>query len=168
MADFVIGSRGRKVKFTRVSPGTPIAEKLIAYSEDGEGGCRVWTRGKYYQGYGVCRHDGKYRKAHRVSYEVFVGPIPDGLEMDHLCRNRACINPAHLEPVTHLENMRRSNPWHPQKAKRFCPSGHPYDERNTLISKATGERRCRACMRAYKQRAKERKRASQWQEAGSG
>lgn len=81
------------------------------------------------------------RYAHRVAYEHLVGPIPDGMQLDHLCRNRTCINPAHLEPVTARENVRRARSLVSQ-----CPSGHPYDEENTRIY--DGRRYCRACHRA--------------------
>jgi len=69
--------------------------------------CWVWQRAKTELGYGVARADGKNQYAHRMMYEREVGPIPDGLSLDHLCRNPSCVNPAHLEPVTHGENLRR-------------------------------------------------------------
>ena len=75
------------------------------------GFCWNWTAGTSAKGYGCFRlggHDGKRTSAHRVAYELLVGPIPDGLELDHLCRNRRCVNPDHLEPVTGDENKRRS------------------------------------------------------------
>lgn len=76
-------------------------------------------------------------------YEAFVGPIPDGLQLDHLCRNRGCINPGHLEPVTNRENARRG--LHGILLER-CPHGHPYDDENTVVNSAGG-RECRACIR---------------------
>jgi hypothetical protein len=71
--------------------------------------CWVWQRSKMGNGYGCCRVDGVLTAAHRVYYERFVGSIPDGLDLDHLCRVRACVNPAHLEPVTRAENLRRGS-----------------------------------------------------------
>lgn len=85
---------------------------------------------------------------HRVVYEILVGPIPEGLELDHLCRVRNCYNPAHLEPVTHAENMRRSPIGNQYRHATECKHGHPFDEANTYVFvKADGRemRTCRAC-----------------------
>ena len=84
------------------------------------------------------------RKAHQVAYEINVGPIPSGLELDHTCRNPACVNPAHLEPVTHRENGLRGVGVGARNArKNHCPKGHPYDLVNTAFNKRG--RRCRTC-----------------------
>lgn len=87
--------------------------------------------------------------AHRYSYEYHVGPIPEGMEIDHLCRNRRCVNPAHLEPVTHAENVRRAT-----AARTQCPQGHEYD----AVLKTTGHRRCKTCDRERHRAAWNRKR----------
>jgi len=84
---------------------------------------------------------GVRRYAHRVVYEHMVGDIPAGLQLDHLCRNRICVNPAHLEPVTAQVNTRRARP-----VPTHCPQGHAYDEENTGTS-PTGIRWCRTCKR---------------------
>lgn len=70
--------------------------------------CWLWCAWSTPAGYGMIKIAGRTAQAHRVSYELHVGPIPEGHEIDHLCRNRGCVNPAHLEPVTHAENQRRS------------------------------------------------------------
>lgn len=95
-------------------------------------------------GYGriVVRLDGKLRGfyAHRAMYEQYVKIIPSGLEIDHLCGVRRCINPLHLEAVTHAENIRRV-----VSLNQSCPKGHPYSGDNLLIEASTGYRRCREC-----------------------
>lgn len=98
----------------------------------------------------------KGHRAYKWRWEHEHGPVPDGLELDHLCRNRACVNPEHMEPVTHEENNRRSlSPTAINARKAHCPAGHPYAEDN-LRSGQTG-RKCRACERDS---ARERYRAT--------
>ncbi len=97
-------------------------------------------------GYGRAT-DGKHRsvKAHRLMYERLVGPIPEGLVIDHLCRNRTCVNPDHLEPVTQSENVRRGNGFSAVNARKtHCKRGHPLDGDN-LYRNPAGARVCRTC-----------------------
>jgi len=111
-------------------------------------GCWEWTGWRKSDGYALL-NDRTYgnRRAHRVAYETFVGPIPDGLHLDHLCRNRSCVNPAHLEPVTARENLRRGNGWAGRNARvTACPQGHDYDDVNTRRGRG-GARSCRECDR---------------------
>lgn len=116
-------------------------------------GCWRWTAMKTRGGYGRVKVKRVSKYAHRVVFEWLRSEIPEGLELDHLCRNRDCVNPDHLEPVTRLENNRRiPKEVHSSSRKTHCPQGHPYDEENTLHWK--GQRRCKACRRDYKLRRK--------------
>lgn len=125
-------------------------------------GCWEWTGAKVRGGYGRYRLGGGGREvmAHRYAYEELVGPIPEGMVLDHLCRNTACVNPDHCEPVTHAENVRRGCSGAVngarERGKTHCPQGHPYDRANTYTSRA-GSRHCRACAR---QRARHRRAAA--------
>lgn len=123
-------------------------DRIRAKTSIDANGCWLWqgTRNPV-SGYAQTSFGGKYRAVHRVSYEAFVGPIPAGLHIDHLCRVRHCVNPAHLEPVTARTNLLRGET---QTAKRaavtHCPQGHPYDADNTYVA-PKGGRACRICRR---------------------
>ena len=107
-------------------------------------GCWLWTGSLNGHGYGKVRdRDSRLQTAHRASYRAFVGPIPEGLDLDHLCRVRCCVNPAHLEPVTRRENVRRGEAG--RDPQSVCKRGHPMAGDNVAPSGA--RRRCRACMR---------------------
>lgn len=112
-------------------------------------GCWLWRGNLSPAGYGQTYSPATRQTAlaHRITYQALVGPIPEGLVLDHLCRTPACCNPAHLEPVTGEENFRRSPIWVGNKT--HCPQGHPYAGAN-LRHKPDGGRRCREC---YRQRA---------------
>jgi hypothetical protein len=116
-------------------------------------GCWEWTKQRSPKGYGHVKWQRRNWRAHRLTYELLVAPIPTGMTIDHLCRNAACVNPEHLEVVTNTENNRRS-PLTIAGAnirKTHCPHGHAYDEANTRHYR--GQRHCRTCAR-LRQRAK--------------
>lgn len=102
------------------------------------GPCWLWTAGKTL-GYGYCWFTHHHLRAHRAAYELTVGPIPDGLELDHICRNKACVNPVHLEPVTHLENVRRGLKG---QCPRVCRNGH---DLTNAVALPSGYRPCPTC-----------------------
>ncbi len=121
--------------------GVPADARFEAKVRRSGDGCWQWTGAIDTTGYGrFGASPGVVVGAHRWSYEHHVGPIPDGYQIDHLCRNRACVNPAHLEAVTQQENIKRQ-----AAVRTTCPSGHPWDEANTRWYR--GYRRCRACDR---------------------
>lgn len=122
------------------------------------GSCWEWTAARNRNGYGQFGVERRLWRAHRLAYELFVGPIPDGMELDHLCRNRSCVNPDHLEPVTHRVNtMRGETIMAANAAKTACLRGHPFNEENTYV-RSDGARLCRQCRRAYDRRLRERRR----------
>jgi hypothetical protein len=127
----------------------PAIERMMEQVTFSETGC--WVLGAHWKsrdGYRTIsigtKPDGRPipKRAHRFAYEELVGPIPEGLTLDHLCRNPPCVNPDHLEPVTQAENRRRA-----AAAITHCPQGHEYDEKNTRID-SKGARVCRACVNA--------------------
>lgn len=146
-------------KGQRPSPKEGILTRLSRSSE-WRGDCRVWLRTTT-NGYGFLGVGDKNKSAHRAAYEVFVGPIAEGLQIDHLCRNRDCINPAHLEPVTQRENILRGDAPPARAARKtHCPKGHEYAGYNLCVDPKRGDRQCRTC-RNEKQRGRVRSRKSQ-------
>ena len=106
--------------------------------------CWVWIGGTA-NNYGTLLVNGKHTQAHRFAYELLVGTIPKGLEIDHLCSNKLCVKPAHLEPVTHRINILRGAGWAASNARKtHCSKGHIYNLFNTHVNK-NNERICRQC-----------------------
>ena len=111
----------------------------------GPGACWTWMGGDSGNGYGRFSWRGKERAAHRLAYRAARGRIPDGLEIDHLCRNRACVNPEHMEAVTRKVNALRGISFSAVNAKKVhCPRGHPLSRENTYRD-PQGGRECRVC-----------------------
>lgn len=120
-----------------------------------ENGCWIWQGCKDAHGYGRTNMgNGKIKSTHVLFYTWLVGDVPKGLELDHLCMKQSCVNPDHLEPVTHAENIRR---WAASLNIRRCPQGHEYDPANTYIN-PQGRRICRICSRASGARYRKQKR----------
>lgn len=125
--------------------------------------CWLWTSALDNHGYGAFTLPGKTAKAHRYAYELLVGPIPDGLTLDHVkargCRHRHCVNPAHLEPVSRgVNTMRGASPLAINARKTHCKNGHEFTPENTIV-RPSG-RRCRTCDRAWRARRRSERRAS--------
>lgn len=114
-----------------------------------DGDCCVWQGARNRHGYGVVGFKHGSCLVHRVVYELVRGPIPDGLELDHVksrgCHSPACCNVAHLEPVSHGVNVARGDSGAREAARTHCPKGHPYSGSNVYVVPKSGSRACRAC-----------------------
>lgn len=133
-------------------------------------GCWLWKAGRDTRNKPVLYWNDKTNKAHRVIYEVLVGEVPEGLVLDHLCRDQSCVNPDHLEAVTSSENaLRGDTGYHSadrrnlvyressqRKVKDECKNGHPYTELNTYV-RTNGDRECRECRREQARKCRDRK-----------
>lgn len=145
----------------------PPEQRYWKFVDKRDDGCWLWTGAKTNGGYGHFWRGDRQVVAHRWSYEHLVGPVPDGLDLDHLCRNRSCVNPDHLEPVTRSENLLRGETGKHgneglnsapaiNRNKTHCKHGHAFTPENTYIStnkrKGTKHRACRACHRERSRR----------------
>jgi hypothetical protein len=128
---------------------TDLPDRIQSKIAVASSGCWEWQASCLKNGYGQVRFKWDMWLAHRLTYELLIGPIPEGLTIDHLCRNKPCCNPAHLEPVTQEENYRRH-----VASVTACPSGHPYTGENTATTykslkdgTLSPSRSCRECSR---------------------
>lgn len=142
-----------------------IADRIAGYvARDPISGCWLWTAAVSTTGYGVLGVNGVRQYAHRLSYEAHVGPIAEGLTIDHLCRTRRCVNPEHLEPVTMAENIRRA------ATKTHCIRGHSLEEHG-YVRPDGGGRFCLRCAAGRREAtcaaARERKRREPCEQCGS-
>lgn len=138
--------------------GGTLHDKLWRHIEtEPNTGCWLWSGHITNAGYGTIELNGAPRRAHRICYEYYVGPIPESLTLDHLCRVRCCVNPKHLEPVTRGENVRRGigadlcreRGTVRRSQKTHCDRGHEWTPENTGHYAANGLRRCNACSRIH-------------------
>lgn len=137
-----------------------LVDRLMAHV-DRTAGCWLWHGTVEANGYGILKHQGTWLKAHRVAYGVLTGPIPTGLVLDHLCRNRRCVNPDHLQPVTASVNTLRGVGAPAVNARRTrCKHGHEFTPENTYIwtsSIGRPTRKCRTCHRELSRKRRARR-----------
>lgn len=148
---------GRRIQYSRnPDPEFSGLPESVWRRIEPTGFCWNWT-GETLRGYGRTKQLNGTKIVHRVVYEALVGPIAEGLHLDHLCRNTRCCNPDHLEPVDAAENSHRS--WSPcgqNYRKTHCAQGHEYTPENTAL--VGGWRKCRECQRRWTREYKERQR----------
>lgn len=143
---------------------TPVIERVMAQVVEVESGCWEWRGGTNGIGYGTIGKGGRVGGrvyCHRVTYESFIGEIPSGLVLDHLCRNPICCNPWHVEPVTQRVNLLRGETLTATNvAKTACPQGHPYAGANLYVRPVDGSRHCRTCAKEYQRNLRARRKVS--------
>lgn len=148
-----------------------LARRLLERSERSSEGCLRWTGAHTAKGYGQITVDGRHRPVHVLAHEAWIGPVPAGLEVDHVhargCRHRDCIEPSHLEAVTHAENVRRT-----AELITHCPQGHKYTPENIQWRPPNRpgqprRRRCRRCSNDEQNARRARKRMTARTEVAS-
>lgn len=138
----------------------PAPARFEGYTQRSEFGCWTWNGKVGRDGYGRFFLDGRWLMAHRYAYERAMGRIPEGLEIDHLCRNKLCVKPSHLEAVTRRENMHRQPRIAALMAQTHCKRGHEYTPENTRID-TRGNRNCKACKRLLERERRHLRRSVQ-------
>lgn len=145
----------RRLGRLAVLPKPTPAERFWA-KVDKSTGCWLWTGAIDANGYGYFGMDGVVIRAHQASYRLNVGAVPDGLELDHLCRTPRCVRPDHLEPVTHRENLLRgAAPVGVNARKTHCIRGHEFTAINTYVD-PRGRRQCRICIQVRERQRSDR------------
>jgi hypothetical protein len=139
----------RPIRYVR----QPVADRFWPkVDRRGPDECWPWLAARDNHGYGQMTVDYKRKKAHRLAYELLMGPIPEGLSLDHLCRHPWCVNPAHLQPVCHAENVRRGAAGIKvllrAQLQTHCKNGHEFTDENTYLP-PSGRRVCRACQNQW-------------------
>jgi len=124
-------------------------------------GCWIWEGSLDQDGYGRFMLDGRNRRAHVLTWEAEYGPVPDGKQLDHLCRVRRCVRPSHLEPVTRRENILRGEGQSAVNARKtHCIHGHALTPGNLVLSNLRqGKRRCRTCKMDEQRRRRQSRRS---------
>jgi hypothetical protein len=148
------------VQSRRRRPDEVLVARLLKRTNKTEA-CWLWIGPLKSDGYAYTWDGRRHQLVHRLAHELWIGPIAEGLQVDHLCKTRNCLNPKHLEAVTPLVNVRRSSS--ACAAKTHCPQGHPYDEANTYrprLARGVAARVCKKCSADRQRRARAAKRAT--------
>lgn len=128
---------------------TPIEQRFLKYVDRSSNECWLYIGARHGQGYGLFRDDGKLWRAHRFAYEMWIGPIPNGMQVLHQCDNPPCCNPTHLFLGTNSDNVQDAiEKGRHNGGKTHCPEGHPYSGDNLYV-RPNGVRECRMCQRQH-------------------